>query len=124
MTTKIVDAFGDVWDVMDVLGVNNGETIRNNMILDGKTASIEGIEMMNEKMNEKKPLIRRPHVNVAQTELASGLKLYNLLQIASILGVSYRTLLNYVQAKKLVCRKIGGRWYCTDENLKQFLSGE
>lgn len=52
------------------------------------------------------------------------LKMYGLEELETMLGVSYRTLLKYVNHNKLRGVKIGGKWKITEENLKRFLNGE
>lgn len=51
-------------------------------------------------------------------------KLYTLTELEGILGVTHRTLLDYVKQGKLKARKIGGKWKVTEENLKAFINGE
>ena len=51
-------------------------------------------------------------------------KLYTLTELEEILGVTHRTLLEYVKQGKLKARKIGGKWKVTQENLKIFINGE
>ena len=51
-------------------------------------------------------------------------RLYTLTELEEILGVSHRTLLDYVKSGKLKARKIGGKWKVTEENLKLFINGE
>ena len=49
---------------------------------------------------------------------------YTLSEIENIIGVTHRTLLNYVKDGKLKAAKIGGKWRVTEENLNRFLNGE
>lgn len=51
-------------------------------------------------------------------------KIYTLKELMPIIGVSYRTLLTYVQKDRIKAVKIGKNWQVTEENLKRFLSGE
>lgn len=51
-------------------------------------------------------------------------KLFTLTELEEILGVTHRTLLEYVKQGKLKARKIGGKWKVTEENLKAFINGE
>ena len=51
-------------------------------------------------------------------------KLYTLSELEDILGVTHRTLLEYVKKGKLKARKIGGKWRVTEQNLKLFINGE
>lgn len=53
-----------------------------------------------------------------------NITLYSLTDIEPILGVTHRTLLQYVKDKKLKAVKIGGKWKVTEENLQKFLNGE
>lgn len=50
-------------------------------------------------------------------------KLYTLTELEGILGVTHRTLLEYVKQGKLKARKIGGKWKVTEANLKEFING-
>lgn len=54
----------------------------------------------------------------------SKFKMYSLQDIAKILGVTYRTVINYKNAGKIEVVKIGNRWLISEENLKKFLEGE
>ncbi len=61
----------------------------------------------------------------ARTSSLEGLKLYSLTEIEPILGVTHRTLLNYVKEGKLKgAKKIGGKWKISEENLKKFINDE
>lgn len=53
-----------------------------------------------------------------------GMKMYTLTEIEPIIGVTHRTLLEYVKNKKFPAVKICGRWRISEENLKRFLNGE
>ena len=53
-----------------------------------------------------------------------ALKVYTLTEIEGTLGVTHRTLLNYVKSGRLKAVKIGGKWKITAENLAKFLNGE
>lgn len=52
------------------------------------------------------------------------LKVYSLTEIEPILGVTHRTLLNYIKDGRLKGVKIGGKWKVSKENLKKFMNGE
>ncbi len=54
----------------------------------------------------------------------SNFKMYSLQDIAKILGVTYRTVVNYKNAGKIKAVKIGNRWRISEDNLKEFLQGE
>lgn len=58
-----------------------------------------------------------------RTEALKPLKLYTLTEIEPVLGVSHRTLQEWVKLKKLDCVKVGGKWKITEENLRKFLEG-
>lgn len=58
-----------------------------------------------------------------RTKKLEPLKLYTLAEIEPILGVSHRTLLQYVKDGKINVVKIGGKWKISEENLKKFISG-
>jgi excisionase family DNA binding protein len=51
-------------------------------------------------------------------------KLYDVRQTALILGVSRRTITNYIKAGRLQGAKIGGKWKFTGDMLQRFLRGE
>ena len=47
-----------------------------------------------------------------------------LVTVEPILGVSHRTLLDYVKKGKIKAVKIGGKWKVSEQNLKAFINGE
>ena len=51
------------------------------------------------------------------------LVMYNVAEMAEILEVSRRTIMNYIKDGKLKCVKVGGRWKITKENLEAFCNG-
>lgn len=53
-----------------------------------------------------------------------NLKVYTLTEIEDIIGVTHRTLLQYVYDGKLKAKKVGGKWRITAENLQAFVNGE
>jgi len=53
-----------------------------------------------------------------------ALKVYTLTEIEGTLGVTHRTLLNYIKSGRLKAVKIGGKYKVTGENLRKFLNGE
>ena len=62
-----------------------------------------------------------------KTKRASELetiRLFTLLEIEPILGVTHRTLLTYIKDGRLKGVKIGGKWKISEENLKKFINGE
>lgn len=55
--------------------------------------------------------------------MTDTIKLYTLSDLVPMLGVTYRTLQNYIHDGKLKGVKIGGRWRVTEENLLKFING-
>ena len=58
-----------------------------------------------------------------RTDDLTDLKLYTLKEIAPILGVTYRTVVNYVQKGKLPAKKIGGKWKVSGEMIRAWIDG-
>ena len=54
----------------------------------------------------------------------NSLKVYRIPELAEILGVTSRTVLDYCEKGKLKARKIGGRWVVSHDNLRAFINGE
>ena len=54
--------------------------------------------------------------------LDSDLTLYTLREVAIILKVTYRTVLNYVKTNKLKAGKIGREWKVTETDLREFVN--
>ena len=52
-----------------------------------------------------------------------GIKMYTLFEVAQKLHLTERTLHTYIKNKKIKAVKIGGRWYISEDNLKNFLNG-
>ena len=52
----------------------------------------------------------------------SGIKLYNVDEVAEMLKSTSPTIRAYFRAGKLMGRKISGKWYITEDNLKKYLS--
>jgi len=72
-------------------------------------------------MDSKTRTADRIETNAARL---SGLTLYSLTELESILGVTHRTLQNYIKLGRLKGVKIGGKWKVTEDNLKKFIAGE
>ena len=49
---------------------------------------------------------------------------YTLTELEPVLGVTHRTLLQYVKDGKLKAVKIGGKWKVSEDNLRKFINGE
>lgn len=62
--------------------------------------------------------------NTEKLQSLDTFRLYTLTEIEPILGVSHRTLLDYVKKGKIKSVKIGGKWKVSEENLKAFINGE
>ena len=54
----------------------------------------------------------------------SGIKLYNVDEVAEMLKSTQPTIRAYFREGKLLGRKISGKWHITEENLKKYLSGD
>lgn len=61
--------------------------------------------------------------NTEKLQSMDTFRLYTLTEVEPILGVSHRTLLDYVKKKKIKAVKIGGKWKISEENLKAFING-
>ena len=51
-----------------------------------------------------------------------NLKLYNLQEVAEILGIHYQTVRKLIQNGELKAKKIGKGYIVTSKNLKQYVS--
>lgn len=51
-------------------------------------------------------------------------KLYTLQEVADILGVSTRTLHDYIKNGRIKAQKIGGSWKISANNLQRFIDGD
>lgn len=52
-----------------------------------------------------------------------GETMYTMQEVADMLGVTTRTVITYLQKKRIIAQKIGGRWLFTEDNVKDFLQG-
>jgi len=52
----------------------------------------------------------------------SGIKLYSVGEVAEMLKSTKPTMRAYFREGKLIGRKISGKWYITEDNLKKYLS--
>ena len=50
-----------------------------------------------------------------------NIKLYSIKETSDILKITTRTLTTYIKEQKILARKIGGKWYISEKNLKEFL---
>ena len=55
---------------------------------------------------------------------AFTLELYSVSQVAAILNVSNRTIMNYIKQGRIKGAKIGGKWKFTREAIEKFAKGE
>lgn len=62
--------------------------------------------------------------NTEKLQSMEGFRLYTLTEIEPILGVTHRTLLDYIAKKRIKAVKIGGKWKVSEENLRAFINGE
>lgn len=62
--------------------------------------------------------------NTEKLQSLDTFRLYTLTEVEPILGVSHRTLLDYVKTGKIKAVKIGGKWKVSEENLKTFINGD
>lgn len=60
----------------------------------------------------------------ARQEQLNSLRVYTLTEIEPVLGVTHRTLLEYVKTGKLKAVKIGGKWKISEDNLREFINGK
>ena len=51
------------------------------------------------------------------------LKLYDLSEVANILGVTHRTVWNYVKAGKIPSKMVCGKWKVSEANLTAYVNG-
>ena len=56
--------------------------------------------------------------------IVSGVKLYNVREIADMLKSTEATIRSYFRDGILKGRKINGKWHVTEDNLKYFITGE
>ena len=54
----------------------------------------------------------------------SGLKLYSVDEVAEMLKSTKPTIRAYFRKGKIKGQKITGKWYITEDNLKNYLSGD
>ncbi len=76
---------------------------------------------MGKPIDNKERTAARMERNAKRLE---GLNLYTLTELETVLGVTHRTLQNYIKSGRLKGVKVGGKWRVTEENLRKFLNGE
>lgn len=57
------------------------------------------------------------------TDKTFNIVMYNIKEMAQILEVSPRTIMNYIKDGKLKCVKVGGKWKITKDNLEAYCTG-
>lgn len=50
-----------------------------------------------------------------------GVKYYSIDEVAEMLAVTRRTMMNYISNGTIVGKKIGRLWYFTEEDIKTYL---
>ncbi|MDD2429982.1 MAG: helix-turn-helix domain-containing protein [Eubacteriales bacterium] len=58
------------------------------------------------------------------TKTVLGETLYTRQEAAEMLGVTTRSMKNYIDKGWVASRKIGGRWYFTKQAIKDFAEGK
>ena len=76
---------------------------------------------MNAKQDTAERTAQRKEQNAIEL---SKIRLYNLTELEPVIGVTHRTLVNYIKSGRLTATKIGGKWKVTENNLTRFLNGE
>jgi len=56
--------------------------------------------------------------------IVSGVKLYDVKEVADMLKSTEATIRAYFREGKLKGRKINGKWRVSEENLNRFINGE
>ena len=52
------------------------------------------------------------------------IKIYSIRELSEALDVTPLTLRNYINQGKLKGRKVGGRWYVSEDSLREFFNGK
>lgn len=76
---------------------------------------------MSTSIDNKERTAARLEQNAKRLE---DIKLYTLTELEAILGVTHRTLQEYIKNGKLKGVKIGGKWRVTEETVRRFISGD
>ena len=53
-----------------------------------------------------------------------GKELYTIDECASIIGVTIRSIYNYIKQGDLAANKVGRRWYVSEEVLDSYITGK
>lgn len=57
-------------------------------------------------------------------KIIGDIRLYSLLELSELLGITDVTLRRYIKQGKLKAQKLGGSYHITEENLKELVSGD
>jgi excisionase family DNA binding protein len=60
----------------------------------------------------------------ANKQRLASLTLYTITEIEPVLGVTHRTILQYIKDGRLKAVKVGGKWKITEANLMKFANGD
>jgi excisionase family DNA binding protein len=52
-----------------------------------------------------------------------GINVYDIKEVAEMLGVTAVTVHRYIKNGTLDARKLGGRWHITEETIRSFIGG-
>ena len=55
---------------------------------------------------------------------ALSVELYTVKQVAYVLHVSERTIMNYIKDGRMKAQKVGGKWRFTKAEIERFVNGE
>jgi len=76
---------------------------------------------MGVNLDTRKRTKARAEDNAAKLD---AIRLYTLMELEPILGVTHRTLQTYIKDGRLKGVKIGGKWKVSEEILRKFINGE
>lgn len=67
----------------------------------------------------------KPLTDVERAEVeALDIELYDVRQVAAVLKVTERSVMNYLKSGKLKGRKISGRWRFTRADIQAYINGD
>jgi len=52
-----------------------------------------------------------------------GITMYDIKEVADILGVTTRTIQTYLKDERIQAQKIARKWYFSEDNIKAFIKG-
>ena len=65
-----------------------------------------------------------PRINFKKSVKMGDTTYYPIKEISRMFGITTLTLAKYCRSGKLKGKKIGGTWFITESNLKQFLGND